>query len=87
MKLKNGIKCLAYVSKTAGTDQGYLLLGSGDGKVTKFDIYSKKPVKSVELQGAVSSIALSDDMVQAFASTAECNIYLLDIFSMNKELR
>jgi len=41
----------------------------------------------VQLQGSVSSIARSNDMVQAFVSTAECNIYLLDVFSMNHELR
>lgn len=38
MRLKNGIRSLSYINKSTGTDEGYLLLGSGDGKLTKFDI-------------------------------------------------
>lgn len=63
------------------------MLGSGDGNLTKFDIWAKKPVKKVQLQGSVTSIAISEDRVQCFASTAECNIYLVDMFTMDKELR
>jgi len=74
MKLKNGIKCLSYIGKTQNTDLGYLLLGSGDGVVTKFDIYEQKPIKSIEFQGSISSIANSQDNIQCFVSTSECNI-------------
>lgn len=49
-------------------------MGSGDGVVTKFDIYEQKPIKSVEFQGSISSIANSKDNIQSFVSTSECNI-------------
>lgn len=47
----------------------------------------KKPVKVCMLKGSCNSITASSDLTQVFVSTSECNIYLIDIFSMSSELR
>jgi len=39
------------------------------------------------LKGSCNSITASSDLTQVFVSTSECNIYLIDIFSMSSELR
>jgi hypothetical protein len=87
MKLKNAIKCISYVGRTQGTDKGYLLIGSGDGRLTKFDIFKKKPINSCSLKGSCTSIALETNLSNCLAATANCNIYLIDIFDFRSELR
>ncbi|KAJ9454568.1 Cilia- and flagella-associated protein 52 [Diplonema papillatum] len=67
------------------TDSGDVLVGSGGGEVSLLSSRDLKIVKSIRLQGAVTSVAAHGD--HYFIGTSRSNVYYLNAKTFKEELR
>eukprot|EP00760_Papus_ankaliazontas_P002061 PhM_4_TR10819/c0_g1_i1/m.6111 len=78
-KLPSGILC------TTLNQDGDILVGGGGGTVTVLSKIDLKVMKSVELQGAITSVAAQGE--HYFVGTAKSNVYYLNGVTFKEELR
>eukprot|EP00667_Euglena_gracilis_P013691 EG_transcript_14150 len=67
------------------TDEGDLLVGSGSGEVALLHKGDLKNIKSVQLQGAITSVAAHGD--HYFVGTNKSNVYYVNAKTFKEELR
>eukprot|EP01061_Rhynchopus_euleeides_P043252 TRINITY_DN754_c1_g3_i1.p1 TRINITY_DN754_c1_g3~~TRINITY_DN754_c1_g3_i1.p1 ORF type:complete len:679 (+),score=265.34 TRINITY_DN754_c1_g3_i1:107-2038(+) len=77
--LVQGINCSTL------TESGDLLVGSGGGEVMLLSARDLKVLKSIRLQGAVTSVAAHGD--HYFIGTSKSNVYYLNARTFKEELR
>jgi WD40 repeat protein len=75
---ENGVKCL-YVYALPNSLESILLVGSGDGKVTRVPLTTMKRGGHCELEGGISSISILPDQKSLICGTEIGNIYSIDI--------
>eukprot|EP01063_Lacrimia_lanifica_P019901 TRINITY_DN27295_c0_g1_i1.p1 TRINITY_DN27295_c0_g1~~TRINITY_DN27295_c0_g1_i1.p1 ORF type:complete len:642 (+),score=250.55 TRINITY_DN27295_c0_g1_i1:114-2039(+) len=78
-KLIQGVVCSAL------TDNGEILVGSGGGEVSLLSPQDLKVLKSIRLQGAVTSVSCHGD--HYFIGTNKSNVYYLNARTFKEELR
>jgi WD40 repeat protein len=78
-RLPQGILC------TCITDAGDLLVGSGSGEVALLHKGDLKTIKTVSLQGSITSVAAHGD--HYFVGTNKSNVYYLNAKTFKEELR
>lgn len=77
--LPQGILC------TCITDSGDVLVGSGSGEVALLQQGDLKKLKTVQLQGMITSVAAHGD--HYFVGTSKSNVYYLNAKTFKEELR
>eukprot|EP01001_Neometanema_parovale_P010334 NODE_656_length_2219_cov_67.693702_g626_i0.p1 GENE.NODE_656_length_2219_cov_67.693702_g626_i0~~NODE_656_length_2219_cov_67.693702_g626_i0.p1 ORF type:complete len:645 (-),score=144.07 NODE_656_length_2219_cov_67.693702_g626_i0:285-2162(-) len=78
-RLAQGILC------TCMTEQGDVLVGSGSGEVALLQKGDLKKIKTVSLQGMITSVAAHGD--HYFVGTSKSNVYYLNAKTFKEELR
>jgi WD40 repeat protein len=76
-----GINCIVT------TARGNFVVGAGDGTVALLMKGSYRRVRSLQLEGAITSIALNAAGDHIFVGTALCNIFCVSLASFEYELR
>jgi len=78
-KLTNGIVCSTF------TESGDVLVGAGGGEVALLSKVDLHVIKTVTLQGSVTSVAALGEHV--FAGTSKSNVYYINTATFKEELR
>lgn len=78
-RLPSGVVC------TCMTDSGDILVGSGNGEVSLLQKGDLKKLKTVNLQGGITSVAAHSD--HYFVGTDKSNVYYLNAKTFKEELR
>lgn len=68
-------------------ENGLIVAGAGDGTVATIDPNTLKRVNSTKFSGPVSSLALNANQDHFFVGTTKCNIFLVEVSSLEYELR
>eukprot|EP01062_Namystynia_karyoxenos_P031383 TRINITY_DN2327_c0_g1_i2.p1 TRINITY_DN2327_c0_g1~~TRINITY_DN2327_c0_g1_i2.p1 ORF type:complete len:638 (+),score=243.83 TRINITY_DN2327_c0_g1_i2:91-2004(+) len=78
-KLRNGVVCCA------ATDDGNLIAGCGGGEVALMSPADLRVLRTVSLQGQVTSVAVHGDHI--FCGTDKSNVYYVNARTFKEELR
>jgi WD40 repeat protein len=85
-KFSRGVRAM-----TKTLDGKYLIVGAGDGSVALVDFKNEKNpfkvVRTVHLDGGITSLALNAAGDHFFVGTEQCNMYLVHIDTFEYELR
>ena len=75
------------VSAMSALPGGDLLVGSGDGTISRVSPGSMRVQRECKVLGRVTSLAITNDGTHGFCATEQCNMYWLNSDSVTAEVR